>query len=68
MRLTINLRWSFGWAATGINGRTSGSFIITDNYTFSFDQSSHLIRVVNFVQRDPIYRDFFTKLRRWASR
>lgn len=41
--------------------------IVTDNYTFSFDQSRHLIRVVNFVQRDPIYRDFFTKLRRRAS-
>jgi purine nucleosidase len=36
--------------------------IVTDNYTFSFDQSRHLIRVVNFVHRDPIFRDFFTKL------
>ncbi len=36
--------------------------IVTDNYTFSFDQSRHLIRTVNFVQRDPIFRDFFTKL------
>jgi len=36
--------------------------IVTDNYTYSFDQSRHLIRVVNFVNRDPIFRDFFTKL------
>jgi inosine-uridine nucleoside N-ribohydrolase len=36
--------------------------IVTDNCTFSFDQSRHLIRTVNFVQRDPIFRDFFTKL------
>ena len=36
--------------------------IVTDNYTFSFDQSRHLIRAVNFVHRDPIFRDFFTKL------
>ncbi|MHC4558621.1 MAG: nucleoside hydrolase [Planctomycetota bacterium] len=36
--------------------------IVTDNYTFSFDQSRHLIRRVNFVHRDPIFRDFFTKL------
>jgi purine nucleosidase len=36
--------------------------IVTDNYTLSFDQSRHLIRVVNFVQRDPIFRDFFSKL------
>ncbi len=36
--------------------------IVTDNYTLSFDQSRHLIRVVTFVNRDPIFRDFFTKL------
>jgi inosine-uridine nucleoside N-ribohydrolase len=36
--------------------------IVTDNYTLSFDRSRHLIRTVNFVQRDPIFRDFFTKL------
>ena len=36
--------------------------IVTDNYTFSFDPSRHLIRCVNFVNRDPIFRDFFTKL------
>ena len=42
--------------------------IVTDNYTYSFDQSRHLIRVVNFVQRDPIFRDFFTKLDQQAKK
>jgi inosine-uridine nucleoside N-ribohydrolase len=41
--------------------------IVTDNYTLSFDQSRHLIRSVNFVQRDPIFRDFFSKLQKKAS-
>ena len=36
--------------------------IVTDNYTFSVDRSRHLIRAVYFVNRDPIFRDFFTKL------
>lgn len=42
--------------------------IVTDNYTYSFDASRHLIRTVRFVRRDPIFRDFFTKLRRNAAR
>jgi purine nucleosidase len=42
--------------------------IVTDNCTFSFDQSRHLIRTVNFVQRDPIFRDFFTKLDKRAKK
>lgn len=42
--------------------------IVTDNYTLSFDSSRHMIRVVYFVQRDPIFRDFFTKLERHAKR
>ncbi len=41
--------------------------IVTDNYTLSFDNSRHLIRVVNFVHRDPIFRDFFTKLDKLAK-
>ncbi len=36
--------------------------IVTDNYTYSFDNSRHLIRAVYFVHRDPIFRDFFSKL------
>jgi purine nucleosidase len=41
--------------------------IVTDNYTFSFDPSRHFIRCVNFVNRDPIFRDFFTKLDKRAK-
>ncbi len=36
--------------------------ILNENYTYSFDRSRHLMRVVKFVHRDPIFRDFFTKL------
>lgn len=36
--------------------------IVTDNYTLSVDHSRHLMRYVYHVQRDPIFRDFFTKL------
>lgn len=42
--------------------------IVTDNYTLSFDDSRHLIRTVYFVRRDPIFRDFFTKLDKRANR
>jgi inosine-uridine nucleoside N-ribohydrolase/murein DD-endopeptidase MepM/ murein hydrolase activator NlpD len=42
--------------------------IVTDNYTYRFDDSRHLIRSVKFVHRDPIYRDFFTKLEKHAER
>jgi len=38
--------------------------IVTDNYTLSFDNSRHMIRTVYYVDRDPIFRDFFTKLER----
>jgi purine nucleosidase len=36
--------------------------IVTDNHTLSFDNSRHMIRTVYFVNRDPIFRDFFKKL------
>lgn len=42
--------------------------IVTDNYTFSFDESRHLIRTVKFVNRDPIFRDFFTKLAKQSGK
>ncbi len=42
--------------------------LVTDNYTFSFDQSRHLIRVVSFVHRDPIFQDFFTKLEKRSQK
>jgi inosine-uridine nucleoside N-ribohydrolase len=38
--------------------------IVTNDYTYSFDDSRHLIRVVYHLHRDPIFRDFFTKLRK----
>ncbi|MHC4168271.1 MAG: nucleoside hydrolase [Planctomycetota bacterium] len=36
--------------------------IVTDNHTLSFDNSRHMIRTVYYVNRDPIFRDFFKKL------
>ncbi len=36
--------------------------IVTDQFTLSVDDSRHFIRVVYFVKRDDIFRDFFTKL------
>lgn len=36
--------------------------IVTDQLTWSFDASRHFIRSATFVQRDPIFRDFFNKL------
>jgi len=41
--------------------------IVTDDYTHSFDDSRHLIRTVYFLHRDPIFRDFFTKLQQRAG-
>ena len=36
--------------------------IVTDQHTFSFDDSRHLIRAVYFIRRDDIFRDFFRKI------
>ena len=36
--------------------------IVTNDFTYSFSDSRHFIRAVNFVRRDPIFRDFFQKL------
>ena len=41
--------------------------ILTDHCTWSFDTSRHLIRSAYFVYRDPIFRDFFTKLKNHAD-
>ena len=41
--------------------------IATDNYTLSFDDSRSFMRYVYFVHRDPIFRDFFTKLDKDAN-
>jgi hypothetical protein len=35
--------------------------------TWSFDQSRHHIRCAYYVERDPIFRDLFTKLERNAK-
>lgn len=37
--------------------------VLTDQVTWSVDQSRHLARVANFVHRDPIFRDLFNKIR-----
>lgn len=36
--------------------------ILTDQVTWSFDQSRHLMRYAHHVNRDPIFRDLFLKL------
>jgi len=36
--------------------------ILTDQVTWSFDQRRHFIRSANYIHRDPIFRDLFTKL------
>lgn len=41
--------------------------ILTDNATWSFDRSRHLIRSANYIHRDPIFRDLFTKLEQAQS-
>ena len=37
--------------------------LLTDQVTWSVDRSRHLVRVANFVHRDPIFRDLFSKIR-----
>ncbi|MCP4419120.1 MAG: nucleoside hydrolase [Chloroflexi bacterium] len=58
-----------------ISQRTAGDVINHDQndwlehpLTWSFDHSRHQIRCAYYVQRDPIFRDLFTKLDNWASR
>jgi len=38
-----------------------------DSLLWGFDHSRHLIRCAYYVDRDPIFRDLFTKLDRWAT-
>ena len=40
--------------------------VLTDQVTWSVDRSRHLIRYANYVRRDPIFKDFFTKLAEFA--
>jgi len=37
--------------------------ILTEKLTWGFDNSRHLIRIANFVRRDPIFMNMFTKIR-----
>jgi inosine-uridine nucleoside N-ribohydrolase len=65
--------WDMTAVAWVIDSRRLPSHLVhspipTDNYTFSFDNSRHLIRSVYFLQRDPIFRDFFTKLQKAGER
>lgn len=41
--------------------------IVTDQVTWSLDARRHLIRYIRYVHRDPIFRDLFRKLDRFAS-
>jgi purine nucleosidase len=41
--------------------------IVTDQATWSFDPSRHLIRCARYVDRDAIFRDLFTKMERFAQ-
>lgn len=57
-----------------ISQKTAGDVInhkpddwLKHQLTWSFDHSRHLIRCAYHVHRDPIFRDFFTKLDRWAD-
>ena len=40
--------------------------VLTDQITWSVDRNRHLIRYANYVRRDPIFKDFFTKLAEFA--
>ncbi len=51
------------WAPTDL----VHSPILTDQVTWSVDWSRHLVRVANFVYRDPIFRDMFQKIRALAD-
>ena len=41
--------------------------LLTDQVTWSVDRSRHWVRVANFVHRDPIFRDLFTKIRAYGG-
>ncbi len=40
---------------------------VSDFDTYSFDNNRHLIRMVYHVRRDPVLRDFFTKLQKFKK-
>lgn len=41
--------------------------IVTDQVTWSFENSRHFIRYARHLHRDPIFRDLFTKLDGWTK-
>jgi hypothetical protein len=41
--------------------------VLNDNMTWSVDNSRHLIRCVDFVYRDKIFKDFYEKLARFSG-
>ncbi|MBY5760252.1 nucleoside hydrolase [Rhizobium leguminosarum] len=41
--------------------------ILTDQVTWSVDRARHPMRYVNRIHRDPILKDFFTKLKAWSD-
>ncbi len=51
------------WVPSGV----THSPLLTDQVTWSVDRSRHFLRVANFVHRDPIFRDMFSKIRALAS-
>ncbi len=54
----VNSRW--------VPTEITHSPILTDQMTWSFDRQRHFIRNAIFLWRDPIFRDFFTKLDAFA--
>ncbi len=41
--------------------------ILTDRLTYSFDDARHFMRVAQHVERDPIFRDLFTKFAEFGA-
>ncbi len=72
----INANWipSNIVASPIITQRTAGDVRVHDPtiwskrpLTWSFDNSRHQIRCAYYVNRDPVFRDLFTKLDKWAQ-
>lgn len=61
---TIAYLLDAGWIPTDL----VHSPTLTDQMTWSVDQSRHLIRCATYVHRDPIFRDLFVKLESLPTR
>ena len=73
----INADWAPSQIVSSpiISQRTAGDVVnrkpddwLKHQLTWSFDHSRHQIRCAYYVQRDPIFRDLFTKLDDWANK